>query len=211
MRADLQRLYQRFIREAFLLAAMIESRGAGSMDGQPAIGWNGSQFISEMCVIRLHDAWARFCRELVVISAYARPLTASGSRVSKAPNIAFRRQVIPTLLNTYRRRRTEPDWYIPNESLDAARRLGVTNYYSLLSGLGASLSPSPTEQVRFMRNFYAHRNHSTSQRVSQVTLDLGLSGLVKPHVVPLEIIHSGSSVFSLWVNQLRLMAQLAIY
>lgn len=208
MRASLVELYRHFAKETALLTQIIDSTQSLATAGYPENGYE--QFIREMCMIRLHDAWARFCRELVVLSAYAQPLTADGRRVTRAPGIQNRRQVIPALLATYRRRTAEPPWHIPSDCLDAAKRLNISNYSTINNGLGLSFPQSPTDQVNRVRNFFAHRNIDTVRGVVQVARNLGLPRVTHPHLLVVSRIQPGVSVFALWVSRLRVMAQLAV-
>src|SRR3546814_18217376 len=66
-----------------------------------------NQLTCEMCVLRLHDAWARFCRELVIASAIGHTFTLGGTVLKAAPGISSRASVIPALLATYRKRQTD--------------------------------------------------------------------------------------------------------
>src|SRR5260370_15756449 len=65
-----------------------------------------TQLTAEMVVIRLHDAWARFCRELIILSAFGHTHTLSG--VPLAPcsaAITSRNLVVPTLFSTYKKKK----------------------------------------------------------------------------------------------------------
>jgi len=58
--------------------------------------------------IRLLDAWARFCRELVLISASEQPLTLAGTRLPLAPGITGRKDALKVLRTIYKRFPWEP-------------------------------------------------------------------------------------------------------
>src|SRR4051812_28276184 len=81
----------------------------------------------EMCVIALYDAWARFCRALVIASAADSPRTLKGNKIPRAPGIRRKADVIPSLLSTYGRRKFEPRWADATETIDAAKRIGIRN------------------------------------------------------------------------------------
>ncbi len=164
----------------------------------------------EACVIRLHDAWARFCRELVVVSAYRQPLTAQGVSVTRVVGLSRRRDVIPALLSTYKKKRNEPAWAIPTFCIDAAQRLGVSNYGEINSGIGLSISPSPTDQLRHVRNFVAHRSEETAQNVRQVARDLRLPIEPQAYAVASFSVKPNFTENENWAMQLRMMAGLAI-
>ena len=200
-------IYRKFAKETALLEQAIESPcSTVSLQQRDFDG----QLVREMCVMRLQDSWARFCRDLVIMSSWAEPMTAQGSRVAKAPRIRRARDVIPTLISTYTRRTTEPNWHIPSESIDAAQRLRITNYNTVKSGLSLSFSHSPTEQVRCLRNYFAHRSENTAKLVQQVAMNMGIPSRTIPHSLTGSIVQTGISMFSLWVLRLRTMAWLAI-
>jgi len=162
--------------------------------------------VAEMCVIRLHDAWVRFCRELVVTSAYAKPLTAQGRRVPRVPGVKRRDQVIPELPATY-------PWHMSARCLDAARRLKVSNYSAISSGIGVSfpdMSPSPNDQVRLVRNFFAHRHQESAGKALEIARSLNIPGVTHPRSLVIATVPPGISVFRLWANRLLWMAYLSI-
>ena len=207
MRARLSLVYRRFAKQTALLEqAMVSPR---RIRVQESDGLN-RQLIDEMCVIRLQDSWARFCRDLVVLSCWAERITIGGKRVARAPGILRARDVIPALISTYPKRKKEPDWHIPEECLRAARQLQIANYATVQSGLGMSFPHSPTDQVRHLRNYFAHRNVTTAQRVQELAIDMGFTSATLPHLLVGSVLQTGISVFSLWVLRLRTMAQVAI-
>ena len=200
--------YRKFLKETASLAHIIESAASALSHT-----WLGpEQLTCEMCVIRLHDAWAHFCRELVVLSAYAQPLTAQGQRVTRAHGIRDRQQVIPALFATYprRRRNTEPPWHIPGKCIDAASRLNISNNSTIAIGLGQSFPQSPTDQLSDVRNFFAHRNVDTARDVSQIARNMGIPNVRHPHLLVVSAVPPGVPLFVLWTQRLKLMAWLAI-
>ncbi len=117
----------------------------------------------EMAIIRLHDCWARFSRELIVLSAGACPFTARGSRLPLAPNIKSLNEVNPVLMSTFKKRSIEPSWARPIDAIDAAQRLKIANYHTVAAALGALNLPA--EEIRPLRNFFAHRAINTALEV----------------------------------------------
>jgi hypothetical protein len=110
----------------------------------------------EMCVIRLLDAWARFCRELVLTSASKQPETAGGIRLPLAPGIKDRKDALKALRAVYTRFPWEPRWVDPQSCLNAANILKIANYPTISAGI--AVTPSPVEDLRRLRNFLTHRN-----------------------------------------------------
>ena len=203
--------YRKFLRETEQLTQVLVTLGH-----LPSSGWaekEKEKLVAEMCVMCLHDAWARFCRELVVTSAYAEPLTATGTRVPKVQGIQRRSQVIPRLLSTYKRRTQEPSWYLARDCIDASSRLQLANHVTISNGIGLSfptLSVSPNDQVRMVRNFFAHKNPDTAREVKQVARSLNLPTSDNASGVPTTLIPPGITAFAFWVNCLRSMAYLSI-
>lgn len=211
MPASLGAIYQRFGKETAMLTQTLEASIAPSIHTPLTIQQHS---VVELCVIRLHDAWSRFCRELVVTSAYAKPLTAQGYRIPRAPGVKRRDQVIPKLLATYPKRNKEPTtWYVPGDCLDIAKRIEVSNYSAIASGIGISfpdMSPSPNDQVRLVRNFFAHRHQESADKALEIARNLHIPGITHPRSLVIATVPPGISVFRLWVNRLRLMAYLSI-
>jgi hypothetical protein len=116
-----------------------------------------------MAVVRLHDSWTRFCRELIVLSAYGNTVTFSGNQISKSnPLITDLASVIPLLMSSlYRKPQwSEPRWGTARDCIDAATRLGIQNLSTVAAAIGAANSPG--NELRIIRNFYAHRKKETS-------------------------------------------------
>jgi len=165
--------------------------------------------VQEMCVIRLHDAWARFCRELIIISSYARPYSANGQRIPRVSGLRSYRQALRAIEECPRRhrRRYEPRWAYARESIQIATCVGISNLSNVSAGIG--LTPSPLEELRQVRNFFAHRNARTAQMVRDVAVQEGLP------TRPLDLVNylqspSGVTRFESWVIQLQLMASIAV-
>jgi hypothetical protein len=56
----------------------------------------------------------------------------------------------------------------------------------------------------------AHKNASTARGVEQVARNLGLPNIKHPHMLVVSTLQLGTSVFALWAQRLRTMAQLSI-
>lgn len=206
-RFSLERIYNRFCLETFRLA----ERFATSLPSHPKYEQSCAaihQLGREACVIRLWDAWSRFCREVVIRSACAAPVTASGLVLPHAPGIKKRSEVIPTLLKRYKKRRFEPRWGDPGECINAAKLLNVSNYATVLSAL--SVVSAATKYVRFVRNYIAHRNKYTAADLAKVVLSLGLPPESEVDSIVRHIQPGGLTVFEEWIIELRTIARLSI-
>ena len=161
----------------------------------------------QMCAVRLHDAWARFCRELVIQSASREPIDISGATIPLAPGIASPVDVIPTLLATFAKKRFEPRWYDASECIDAAQRLRLANYRSISTAL--SITPSPADDLRTVRNFVAHRNKQSALNVRSLKKKLGVSDRASLDDL-LTFPSSGAvELLVVWIYQLRNIAKIA--
>jgi len=165
------------------------------------------QLACEMAVVRLHDAWTRFCRDIVIVSALGNTNTLSGTRLARCTSaITDRNSVVVYLLSKYKKRRYEPRWGDVQECLDAANLLGLTNFTTIAAGLGAANSPA--EEIRHVRNYYAHRKDGSALKA----MGTGLFPLVKkPEVAELaKYTPGGQMVIESWVQRLMAVATASI-
>lgn len=155
----LRRPLRRFITEAAWLSREFSAGAASRTDG--------ARLACEMVVIRLHDCWARSCRDLVICSALGNTTTLGGVALRASPLVqAGEGSVVPALLATYQKgRKAEPKWFDVFECVNAAERLKVNNLSTIAAGLGAMTSPA--ESLRAVRNFYAHRGKYTAQEAGR--------------------------------------------
>lgn len=160
------------------------------------------QLAAEMAVIRMHDAWARYCRELVILSATGNTATLNGVIVPEV--IRRRSDVVPILLATYKKQKYEPRWEKATECIDAASRLKVSNLTTLTAALGAANSPA--EEIRLVRNFYAHRKRGAAARA------LECNGFKGPRPVVFDLAsyrNAGETYIDSWSSGLVLVATAA--
>jgi len=164
------------------------------------------QLACEMAVVRLHDAWARFCRELVILSASGKTQTLGGTRLKPSSNtITNRSAVIPVLLSTFKKKKIyEPNWWSASECIDAASRLSTMNLSTISAAIGAINSPA--EEMRHVRNFFVHRRNGTARRA----VSTGCFPSQKPLVFELTSYKSGNTtVIESWVVGLIAVATAA--
>jgi hypothetical protein len=161
-----------------------------------------SQLACEMAVVRLHDAWARFCRELIVLSAFGRTITLSGAPVPPCHSSIKRcHLVVPTLL-AKSGFRFEPRWADATQCIRAAQRLAIANFPTVSAALGSTNSPA--EDIRRARNFYAHRMKGTAKQSGATNLFVSRARL---EVFDLAAYTSGNvRIIESWVDNLNLVA-----
>ena len=162
------------------------------------------------CVIRLFDAWSRFCRSLVVLSAGARPVTKTSGRLLHAPGIASVTDVLPKLRALHPKKPPwwEPRWGRAGDCLDAARDLQIGNFPTVSAAIGST--PSPAEDIRIVRNFYAHRGAATFVLTRRVATGYGITGRVHPDAIAVFPVVGGVSVFESWIVDLLTVAESAV-
>ncbi len=199
MTKDLGRLYRRFVVETSMLLDCFNNAHNTICPAQ----------VKEMSVIRLHDSWARFCEELIVVSSYACPNSLNGMHVPKVPRVRSRQVALTQAMVRTRRGRRKPRWADANESISAAQRLGIVNFPNVSAGLG--LTPSPVDDLRRMRNFFAHRNVTTAQHVRNIAHSIGAPTQTRPtDLLGWLQPPSGVSQFETWVIRLQQMAYIAV-
>lgn len=198
--------YGKFVKETdWLLLEFDEAinRLSASSVDKPA------RLTAEMSVIRLHDAWARFSREIVVLSAGGRPYTANGYRLPTAPGIRKISDVIPLLLRSYSKpRRYEPKWARSQECIQAAQLLHIPNFSTFAAAIGATNSPA--EDLRPIRNFLAHRGEDSAKSVRNQSFFTNGTGKVNVEGVAGKLVPPGITLFEKWIIDFRLVAGAAI-
>jgi hypothetical protein len=170
------------------------------------IGRRRFSLISEMAVIRLHNCWARFCREIILSSAADMPLTSNGAKVSKAPNIRRRGEVVP-LISRLTGNRYEPKWATASKALLAAQRLQISNLATVSAALGAMNSPA--EDLRHIRNFFAHRCKGTADEIRLLNWFSSNSSMETEALLCANVL-GGVTRFESWILGLENVARMAI-
>lgn len=199
----LNEIYRRFLAETAWLLLEFNVCHSALKNGDSRLHRLGG----EMAVIRLHDAWARFCRELVIRSAGCTPYTATGLRLNRVPGVGRRADVVPQLLSTYPNRRYEPRWHDAVECINAAQRLRITNLATVSGALGAT--SSPVTDLRHVRNFFAHRWKGTADQIRRrsffnASMQFNLEDLVG------QLVPSGITRMESWIIDMRDIAEAAV-
>jgi hypothetical protein len=164
--------------------------------------------VRSFCIIRLHDAWSRYCRELVVRSAACRPRSQTLGRLPRAAGVNQRGDVLGLVQKLYGRPTWwEPNWGRPGASIDAAKRVGIQNYAIVSAALGST--PSPFEDIRRVRNYVTHPGEDTASEFRSVVRLLGVTGRPTPEEFVSTTIPPGISVFESWVASIGLIAEAA--
>lgn len=136
----------------------------------------------EGAVVALHDAWNRFCKNLVLRSSYHQFETRSGQvhRPAIGRNQSEALQFLSVNLSAISSKSFgEPTWFIPAATIDAASVLDVPNKSTIAAAIGVStihstVSPSvgvqanasPPKEVQSVRNYIAHRGRCCGENVA---------------------------------------------
>lgn len=123
----------------------------------------------ESAAIQLQDQWSAFCRDLVLHSWRGGVTTLVGASIPRRVGDVSDAAGLAALRATYtgsdkKSKYWEPKWFDPIQTLDAAKRLSIPNIGSVTVGVG--LTPSPLDELRAVRNYFAHRGEETSKRLA---------------------------------------------
>jgi hypothetical protein len=165
------------------------------------------QLACEMAVIRLHDAWGRFCRELIVLSAFGRTTTLSGIPLPPCHRSIKRCHLVLPYLQAVMKsgRPYEPRWADATKCIGAAQRLAIANFPTVSAALGATNSPA--EDIRRVRNFYAHRKYGTAHESRATNF---FASPTRLEVFDLSSYTAGNvRVIESWVANLNIIAKAA--
>ena len=136
-------------------------KGTGRSGHVHGAAQNPGQLSSEMIVIRLYDQWSKYCRDLVITSALGAGRTAAGTPLRRADPKFLSEKVIAEAIP----RRARINWGIPRECVRVATELNISNLATVRDAITAQNSPS--EDLRKVRNFFAHRNWETMQKAAE--------------------------------------------
>jgi hypothetical protein len=168
----------------------------------------GAQLENEMCIIRVHDSWARFCRDLIFFS-YIGGFTKTGKKIPPVTGGRTYSDFMACYKATFKKPpRFEPKWATASDAIDVAQRVKVSNVGTISSALGAVNSPA--NELRIVRNYYAHRVADTADKIKSISWVVGNKNLkLTPVDIPGAITMGGISYFEQWVYDLQLRADVA--
>lgn len=118
-------------------------------------------YTAERALIQIQIEWEHYVRAVILDSATGSYSNTSGPvRSTIHPSISSREVAAHLLIDSYPNRQHEPDWYLPNQAIDAAVRLGISNVAQVSAELG--ITPWPIDELRHLRNFIAHRSRRSA-------------------------------------------------
>lgn len=155
-------------------------------------------FAAEKALVQIQVEWEHFVRDLILDSATGNFENGSGPIISRShPSLRSREAAAHRLIGTYRRRQTEPDWYLPNQAIDASIRLGVSNQPQIAAELG--VTPWPIDDLRHVRNFIAHKSKRSALSV-RATGIFGTSAKIDVLEAALQYGTGGAKRYIEWIN-----------
>ncbi len=118
----------------------------------------------EHIVYQLQNCWESFVRELILCSATGQYRNQSGLvHSSLSRKISSKEQAAIVLISLYPNRSIEPSWYLSDQAINAATKLQLSNLADITAVLGST--PWPLDDLRYVRNFFAHRSKRSAQEV----------------------------------------------
>lgn len=188
------RIYQRFAGSARKLESDLMECASSYSQGER----EHSVAYCRGLFIELNDRWSLFSRRLLIASA----LGGEGydGSINGVPGCEDESDVLHTLGVRVAWKNDRP-WHVPSEFLGAARTLKVKNLATLNGSIGAT--PNSAEQVRVVRNLFAHRNPDTYMRAR------GHCRSARPEVFLLTEKEAGQFILVNWIAQLLAIARSA--
>lgn len=198
--------YRRLLKETYTIEVVYS---ASSATTSKYYDLNIISFAKALSVVRLHDTWARFCREIFIMSAIGKARDLTGNIIVGVPGAANSSDVLNILWRIHPRRSNrprssywEPKWYNPTEFIRLAQYVGLSNFPTLSAAIGAT--PSPIDDLRKIRNFLVHRSESAARDAKMVV------GNMSPMEYLEQIVSPGFPLFITWIYQLRAQCQAAV-
>lgn len=199
--------YWRFSRKADAIAATFRF-AAGPAD----LGClDAHAFSREAAAILLQDQWNSFCRDLIIGSWRGGVTTMGGVNLPSRTGPTGEAVALTALRATYTGKQKksgnwEPKWFDALAAIDAARRLAVPNFNSVVAGIG--ITPSPLDELRAVRNYFAHRGRETVTRLAPF-VPAGVSDAAV-HALITGTTLGGAMVLERWASELDTMARAAV-
>jgi hypothetical protein len=202
---SLETPYQCFLKQSYWLLSEFDRELIAFQKGK--IPSTSFSLLPEMATLRLHDDWARFCREVILSSAADRPFTTSGVQLNKPVGINVRADAVAVSVNSTATKKFEPKWATATHCIKAAQAIAVNNLATISAALGAANSPA--EDLRCVRNFFAHRTEDTAKKVRGLAFYTAGTKLNAVNLLAATVL-GGVSRFEAWIRGLRIVASAAI-
>lgn len=134
----------------------------------------------ERSILQLQVEWEHFVRCFVLDCATGRFEDTNGRIFSRlALRSTNRERVSHILMSSFRKRRREPDWYLPDQAIDAADRLRLSNSQKIATLLG--VTPWVLDDLRHLRNFVVHQSKDSALEARKRNLVTASNQVVPAH------------------------------
>lgn len=155
----------------------------------------------ERIIIQMQIEWEQFVRALILDSATGHHSTRSGPVGSNLPmKVRNREHAGHVLIAQYKKRTTEPDWYLPQDAIAAAGKLSLTNENKIAAELG--VTPWGLSDLRHLRNFISHRSGRSAINVRNVTA-VTKPDQIMPSVLCYEYAPGGTRRYETWASFMK--------
>lgn len=203
---SLQSTYLRFSAELDDLLETFE--GCPPLSGRDAARLGGHRVAREGAVLQCLDAWGRFVRASVLVSAWEPgPGTRRRSHGEALAELARNKNRIQHFSHG------EPSWHLQGSAIDAIHVLGLRAAAQMVSAIGASTVTSPVgemanplSELHVVRNYVAHRGPFAGQSCYAIVRQSGARSVLEWLDAPL----AGVPRFRVLVENVRTLAQASI-
>jgi hypothetical protein len=155
----------------------------------------------ERIIIQMQIEWEHFVRAVILDSATGRHSARSGPVASNLPvKVRSREQAAHVLIAQYPRKSTEPDWYLPQDAIQAAAKLALTNETKIVAELG--VTPWLLSDLRHLRNFISHRS-GRSAKLVRTAAALGNAEQIMPVDICYDYAPGGARRYESWVQFMK--------
>lgn len=166
----------------------------------PPLG-EADHFPIERAIVQLQIEWEHFVRNVVLDSATGKFRAKSGLVRSNLPvKVTSREHACFILIEQYKRRNHEPDWYLPNDAIQAANKLAITNEQTIITELG--VSPWELDDLRHLRNFITHRSRRSALCVRE-TGCIDKSDRLIPSAICFSYTSGGVRRYESWIKFMK--------
>lgn len=151
----------------------------------------------ERAVMQIQVEWEHFVRGIILDSCTGAFSDSRGPVISANLVARSREAAAHKLVTLYPRRSFEPDWYLPDQAIDAAFRLGLTNFGTISAELG--VTPWVIDDLRHLRNFIAHRSKRSALTIRNSGLLPSVGRSIDVLAVTIDYGRSGTMRFQEWI------------
>lgn len=159
---------------------------------------------SEHLVYQLQIVWECFVREYVVNSALGKHNDRNGPTEARIARFFSSKEAVANYIVASGRSRYEPKWYSSQEVIAVANRLRLSNFSDISAAIG--VTPWPLEDLRLIRNFFAHRSKFAAIKVRNIPWFNNTDDILVENTA-FEYSSNGVLHFEEWARHMRLTAQ----